>query len=148
MCRVYPSGLTDCLLCLDRQGEPGADNTTPGAKGDPGNPGLPVRTLTHWTCFAVSGDVGSFQLMLDLKVCRRWINLTQFTLGSVLVPLCWILFCHSYWSLCLTVMCLNPQGAPGPEGRPGESGIVGNPVRSFILSPLCAVMIPLCLKLL
>lgn len=62
MCRVYPSGLTDCPLCLDPQGDPGADNTAPGAKGDPGNPGLPVRNITHWTYNEwkkiLSGDVG------------------------------------------------------------------------------------------
>lgn len=30
-------------LVFVSQGEPGTDNTTPGSKGEPGNPGLPVR---------------------------------------------------------------------------------------------------------
>lgn len=41
-------------LCSVWQGEPGADNITPGAKGEPGNPGLPVRNITD-TLTSVQG---------------------------------------------------------------------------------------------
>lgn len=75
--------------CFVSQGEPGADNTVPGAKGDPGNAGLPVRNSSRRLCVDAQAmkqpTAGGWALGKLLDECNI---LNHFTLGSV-QKLCW-----------------------------------------------------------
>lgn len=59
----------------------------------------------------------------------RFNGLTNSLLCNWVLNLNWIIKTSSFQTECWNVTCLNPQGIPGVDGLPGESGIVGNPVR-------------------
>ncbi len=59
---------SDSVLVFVPQGEPGVDDTVSGPKGDPGNPGLPVRTIT--VCLSVREDAMRATLS-STKYCNK-----------------------------------------------------------------------------